>query len=119
MYSIFKNSACLLCFILFLNGCNSSPEKAAVHEKAAVVHKVYKVEIKQMQFQPPELTVQKGDTVVWTNNDIVAHDVTSLGGKLWTSGPLAPGKSWSLVATESTDYYCSIHVVMKGKLVVQ
>jgi plastocyanin len=102
----------VLCFIFFLSGCNSSPEKAAVH-------KIYKVEIKQMQFQPPELNLQKGDTVVWTNNDIVTHDVTEEKGKIWTSGPLAPGESWSLMVTESADYYCTIHVVMKGKLVVQ
>ena len=83
------------------------------------MHKVYNVEIKQMQFQPATLTLQKGDTVVWINHDIVAHDVTEETSKLWASGPLAPGASWSLVVTESADYYCSIHVVMKGKIVVQ
>ena len=110
-YSILKNSTYLLCFIFLLNSCTSTPEKA--------VHKVYKVDIKQMQFQPAELTLQKGDTVVWINHDIVAHDVTEETSKVWTSGPLAPGESWSLVVTESADYYCSIHVVMKGKLIVQ
>jgi len=72
-----------------------------------------------MQFQPASLTVQKGDTVVWVNHDIVAHDVTEEKSKRWSSGPLAPGASWSMVVTESADYYCSIHVVMKGKLVVE
>ena len=110
-YSILKNSAYLLCFIFLLNSCTSTPKKA--------IHKVYNVEIKQMQFQPPELTLQKGDTVLWTNRDIVTHDVTEEKSKLWTSGPLAPGESWSLVVSESADYYCSIHVVMKGKLIVQ
>ena len=110
-FSILKNSTYLLCFIFLLNSCTSTHEKA--------VHKVYNVEIKQMQFQPAELTLQKGDTVVWINHDIVAHDVTEETGKLWTSGSLAPGKSWSLVVTQSADYYCSIHVVMKGKLIVQ
>ncbi len=72
-----------------------------------------------MQFQPAELTLQKGDTVVWTNHDIVTHDVTEETSKLWTSVPLAPRKSWSLVVTKSADYYWSIHVVMKGKLIMQ
>ena len=80
---------------------------------------MYSVEIKQMKFQPASLTVQKGDTVIWTNHDIVMHDVTEEKSKAWTSGPLAPGQSWSLVVTESADYYCSIHLVMKGKLTVQ
>jgi plastocyanin len=72
-----------------------------------------------MQFQPKELTVQKGDTIVWINRDIVAHDVTEESGKAWHSSPLATGNSWQLVATRSANYYCSIHVVMKGKLLVQ
>jgi plastocyanin len=110
-YSILKICACQLCFVFLLIGCTSTPEK--------VIHKVYNVEIKQMQFQPASLTVQKGDTVVWINHDIVAHDVTEEAGKLWTSGPLTPGESWSLVVTKSADYYCSIHVVMKGKLVMK
>src|SRR6185312_12564755 len=108
--SILKNSIYLLCFIFFFS-CTSTPEKT--------IHTVYNVDIKQMQFQPASLTVQKGDTVIWTNHDIVAHDVTEEKDKRWTSGPLAPGQSWSLVVTQSADYYCSIHVVMKGKLILQ
>lgn len=110
-YSILKSSTFLICSVFLLCGCTSSPGKA--------MHKSYNVDIKQMQFQPAELTVQKGDTVTWTNHDIVAHDVTEEENKLWTSGPLAPGESWSLVVNESADYYCSIHVVMKGKLILQ
>lgn len=72
-----------------------------------------------MKFQPAEMIVEKGDTVVWINKDIVTHDVTEETGKRWTSGPLVPGESWSLIVKESADYYCSIHVVMKGRLVVQ
>ena len=110
-YSILKSSTYLICSVFLLIGCTSSLKKA--------MHKSYNVEIKQMQFQPASFTVQKGDTVIWTNHDIVAHDVTEEKNKVWTSGPLAPRESWSLVVAESADYYCSIHVVMKGKLIVQ
>jgi plastocyanin len=72
-----------------------------------------------MKFQPAELTIQKGDTVVWINNDILAHDVTEESSKAWTSLLIPVGQSWSLVVQQSADYYCSIHVVMKGKLIVQ
>lgn len=115
-YSILKNSAYLLCSIFLLNSCTTPEERAQKVQES--VHKVYIVEIRQMQFKPAELTLQKGDTVVWTNQDIVTHDVTEEKHKLWTSGPLAPGHSWSFVVMESADYYCSIHVVMKGKLIV-
>jgi len=110
-YSILRNSTWLLCFVFLLNGCTSSPEKP--------IHKVYNVEIKQMQFQPASLTLQKGDTVVWINRDIVTHDVTEEPNKAWSSSVMPSGKSWSLVVTKSADYYCSIHVVMKGKVIVQ
>ncbi|MEO6187973.1 MAG: plastocyanin/azurin family copper-binding protein [Ginsengibacter sp.] len=117
-YSILKNRAYLLCFIFLVGSCTSTPEQKVQKEETAA-HKVYNVDIKEMKFQPAELTVQKGDTVIWTNHDIVTHDVTEEKNKLWTSGPLAPGQSWSLVVDKSADYYCSIHVVMKGKLIVE
>ena len=101
----------LLCSVFLLNSCDTETEK--------ITPKVHTVEIKQMKFQPAELMVQKGDTVVWINNDIVAHDVTEEPGKAWTSSVMPVGESWSLVVTQSADYYCSIHVVMKGKLIVQ
>ncbi len=100
-----------LCSFFLLRACSNETEK--------VIPKVHTVEIKQMQFQPAELMVQKGDTVVWINNDIVAHDVTEDPGKAWTSSLMPVGESWKMVVNESVDYYCSIHVVMKGKLVVQ
>lgn len=77
------------------------------------------VEIRLMKFIPAELTVSKGDTVVWINNGITAHDVTELTDNLWTSSSMPVGTSWSKVITESTDYFCSIHMVMKGKLAVK
>lgn len=109
-----RNVICWLCFAIFLARCEPSPEKS---EK--IRHKSYIVEIKDMKFQPAELVVHTGDTVVWINKDIVAHDVTEEPAKAWASSPLATGQSWSLVVTKSANYYCSIHVVMKGKLIVE
>lgn len=77
------------------------------------------VEIKQMKFHPQELSVARGDTVVWVNNGITAHDVTEQPGSKWTSSSMAVGTSWQMIVEETADYYCSIHVVMKGRLVVK
>lgn len=77
------------------------------------------VEIKLMKFNPSELTVSKGDTVVWVNNGITAHDVTAYPEPTWTSSSMPTGTSWQMIVNESSEYYCSIHVVMKGKLVVK
>ena len=105
------------CAVFFFSSCNADDTKKSDAKKEA--HRLHTVEIKQMKFQPAELIVQKGDTVVWINNDIVPHDVTEESKKVWTSSLMPVGASWRLVVNESAGYYCSIHVVMKGKLVVQ
>ena len=71
-----------------------------------------------MKFQPAELTVNKGDTVIWINKDIVPHDITEIN-RAWASPLLNTGDTWEKVVTESASYFCSIHVVMKGKLIVK
>lgn len=88
------------------------------HPETKVVPRKYTIEIKEMRFQPDDLQVHVGDTVEWINKDLVAHDITEEVNKEWSSGPLNAGKSWDLVVTKSANYFCSIHVVMKGKLEV-
>lgn len=76
------------------------------------------VTISQMKFNPEYLTVKKGDKVVWINKDIVPHDVTEINKK-WTSGPMKTGDDWSKTITDNFDYYCSIHIVMKGSISIE
>jgi plastocyanin len=71
-----------------------------------------------MKFEPAVLTVKKGDTVTWINKDLVDHDVTEEKSKAWHSTPLKPGQRYSRIISSAADYFCSIHVVMKGKLKV-
>ena len=98
-------------FLIFFNNCNFDSQKD--HRK------LYVIEIKQMQFQPALLKVHAGDTIEWVNHDFVTHDVTEETHKDWSSSPLAAGASWRMVANKNADYYCSIHQVMKGKLVIE
>ena len=76
------------------------------------------VEIKNMKFIPAELEIDKHDTVTFVNLDIVDHDVTEFNNRSWTSGTLKNGARWSRVIDESVSYFCSIHVVMTGKIKV-
>lgn len=94
-------------------------EQVALESKPEMAPQVHTVAIKGMQYQPAELTVNKGDKVIWVNHDPVKHDVTEEPGKAWTSSPIEPGDSWHMVVTENVDYYCSLHVVMKGKIIVR
>ncbi|HEY4195547.1 MAG TPA: plastocyanin/azurin family copper-binding protein, partial [Mucilaginibacter sp.] len=78
--------------------------------------KTYTVEIKDMKFVPADIEVEKGDTVLFVNKDMVTHDVTEQATKAWSSSPIPAGGSWKLAVTDDADYYCSIHEVMKGKI---
>lgn len=111
----------LLVSILMIYSCSSpsgesTPEPAKVEESKPAMHSV---EMIQMKFFPAELKVRKGDKVVFVNHDLVAHDITEESKKLWNSSPLASDQTWILEVTESVSYYCSIHPVMKGKIVVE
>src|SRR4030095_12829157 len=115
------NSLVVFASLLILNSCSSGEERdatvsAPVEEKKPEMHAI---EMSQMKFDPAELKVKKGDKVVFVNHDMVAHDVTEQSTKAWNSSPMAEGQTWILVATETVDYYCSLHPVMKGKIVVE
>ena len=71
-------------------------------------------------FQPAELTVSRGDTVVWNNTDFVPHTATARDGS-WDSKSVAAGGSWRFVANTPGrhEYYCTFHPTMKGSIDVR
>jgi len=99
----------LVFIALGLSGCSSAPSK----------FKVDTVEIKDMKFVPDKITVNTGDTIIWVNKDMVAHNVTSEAADSWASGVIPSDSSWKWVASDSASYYCSIHTIMKGVIEVK
>ena len=79
------------------------------------------VSIKNFSFNPGTLVVKTGTTIVWTNNDSMAHTVTSDAGGAFDSGNLAPGQSFSHTFSDvgSFAYHCAIHPNMKAEIIVQ
>jgi len=79
-------------------------------------------------FVPDTLTVSKGTTVTWTNDDSTLHTVTSGSPESGNSGTgtefdssyLAAGKTFQhqFNTAGTFDYYCTLHPYMKGKVVV-
>lgn len=82
-----------------------------------------KVTIANNMFTPSQITVTKGSTVTWTNNDSVAHTVTNdlnnTGGP--ASNDIAPGSTYgfTFAKTGSFQYHCKIHPSMRATIVVQ
>ena len=117
----------MLLMLCWFSSCSSPEEKVKetikTRDSSPAINVVREsrsdtIEIKEMKFQPATLTVAPGTTIVFVNKDMVTHDVTEEATKAWSSKPLPPSKAWSMVAEKSADYYCSIHAVMKGKIVV-
>ena len=87
---------------------------------AAPVAKRHVVEIKGFGFEPAELTVAPGDTVVWINRDLVPHTATA-EDEAWDSGTLGENASWQMIASAKGrhHYFCRFHPTMKSALVVE
>jgi plastocyanin len=78
------------------------------------------VAIDNFSFTPKEIAIPKGTTVTWTNRDDVPHTVTSTDQK-FRSKALDTDEQFSFTFTESGTYayFCSVHPMMTGKVVVQ
>ncbi len=101
-----------------LNAQGEQVETKAEGSSSTPAGKTINVSIKDFSFGEP-LTVAAGTTVVWTNEDNMAHTVTA-ADKSFDSGTLDPGAGFSYTFTKagSFDYICSLHPSMKGRVTV-
>lgn len=83
---------------------------------AAATHQVA---IEGMKFSPNSLTVQAGDTIVFTNMDGAPHTATANDGT-WDTGRLNRGQSAEIqvVAGMDTTYFCQFHRGMKASFTI-
>jgi plastocyanin len=78
------------------------------------------VVIEAMRFDPQELTVKVGDTIVWINHDPFPHTATAVG-RQFDSHEIASQRSWKYTASRTGVfiYACSLHPTMLGTLRVE
>jgi plastocyanin len=79
------------------------------------------VSMADIAFDPAEVTVSAGDTVTWTNDDSVDHDVTADSFSSGDPGGMAPGDTFDHTFEEAGtfDYVCTVHPGMEGSVVVE
>jgi plastocyanin len=79
------------------------------------------VAMEGIQFDPAEVTVAVGDTVTWTNNDSVGHDVTGDDFESGEAGGLGNGDTFEHTFEEAGtfDYVCTVHPGMEGTVTVE
>jgi plastocyanin len=81
------------------------------------------VDIKDIQFNPKDVTVKAGTTITWTNSDSIPHTVTKEGGPGadFDSGNVDAGGTFEQTFDEpgKIDYVCTIHPGQSGTITVQ
>ena len=98
----------------------ASPMPQAGTATSAVPVAGTKVAITNFAFTPAVLTVKRGETVVWTNQDEEPHTVVAGNNSFHSPGLDANGTFAFTFASPGTfDYICSIHPFMHGTVVVQ
>jgi len=104
----------IMVLIITITGCSpvkSGQPSAPAPEKNTVL-------IENYQFQPAEITIQKGEAITWINKDAIGHTAT---GKSFDSGLLNQDQSYKQTFNEvgTFDYICKPHPYMKGKVIVK
>jgi plastocyanin len=93
----------------------SSPPSSAASGAAVAIT------MKNIAFSPVTVHAKVGQTVVWTNEDQVAHNVTPVGGPSFTaSSTFGNGATFKLKLDKAgtITYRCTIHPGMNGTIVV-
>lgn len=78
------------------------------------------VEIHDMRFNPATLTIAAGTKVTWVNEDTTPHTVTDKA-RVFRSAALDTKDSFSYTFASPGEftYFCTIHPMMVGKIVVK
>jgi plastocyanin len=95
----------------------STPTMAADDPPTAGTNQVI---VDNFSFSPATLTVAVGATVTWVNHDDIVHTVTSQD-KRFASSPLDTNDHFSFRFTTpgTYAYYCAIHPIMTGQIIVK
>lgn len=77
------------------------------------------IKMQNFTFQPANLSVKAGTTVVWANNDSAPHTVSADDGS-FDSGSMSKGGNFSYTFTVpgTVTYNCAFHKSMRGSIIV-
>ena len=94
---------------------------ASAASAAASKTQTRQIEIRNFAFAPKSLTVPAGTRVVWTNRDEEPHVITSAGSLFASSKGLDTSDSYAVTFSKpgTYAYYCSIHPMMVGTIIVR
>jgi plastocyanin len=108
----------LLIAALALSGCTDKENVPDTNSNVSAEDiKYIEIYIDDYAFHPQSLTISRGDTVRWTNNDSVAYIVKS---SAFQSPTLTKGKTFTYTFYESRtyNYYLETHPYTKSGIIV-
>jgi plastocyanin len=84
--------------------------------QAATVRITVRIKVSDVAFTPATISVKRGDTVEWWNDDFVDHTATARNGAFEVV--LRPGQRTRVLIRQARglDYYCRYHPNMIGRL---
>lgn len=104
---------------IIISGCGGSGEPPGTNE----------VFMRSIAFDPMEITIMVGESVTWTNMDIVPHTATSGNpgdadlGSIFRSDTFLQGQTFTYTFDEAGEfvYFCEVHPSMMrdAKVIVQ
>jgi plastocyanin len=111
-----------------LAGCgssNSSSDSTAASTPAAATPaasgSTIAIHLKNIAFSPTTVTAKVGQTIKWTNDDSVDHNVTATKGESFKSDNFGQGGTYSykLDKAGTITYVCTLHSGMTATINVQ
>lgn len=107
---------------IFSNRNDSSEVLQEVQQDVVSTSQETSVTVRNHAYSPARLTIKKGTTVTWTNQDAVQHDITpdNPSGDWKQSNLLSRGQSYSVTFNETGTftYFCTPHPEMTGSVTV-
>jgi len=96
------------------------PTSALSSEEVTPSAQRFEAMISNLSFQPTSITVGRGSTVVWRNQDTVVHTVIAEDGS-FSSGTIVAGDTFEqrFDKVKTYAYSCGIYPEMKGTIFVK
>jgi plastocyanin len=109
----------LLCAAAIAVGCGSDDGDSAAPAAPAGENQVG---MKDLKFVPEAITVKAGDTITWTNQESIPHNVVNAEeGEQPKSELFNEGGTYEFTPKEpgEIEYVCTIHPGMEGTITVE
>jgi plastocyanin len=97
----------------------SEKDNSKILEAEKALPQTYEVMIENSSFKPETLRINAGDTIKWTNQDILRHTVTA-DDKSFISDYLRLDTSFSHTFDKNGTFFygCGLHPSSRGKIIV-